>query len=322
MTGAIVPAGVDTIVMQEDVALCEADGGTSKAVVIPEGVKRGINIRMAGEDVAAGAELFAAGHVLRPQDLAALASAGVAELACRTRLRVGIISTGDEVVPADGRDLVEGQVFDANTPMLIALARSAGADVEAFGIWPDDGGEVLRRLSEAAARCDILLTSGGASQGAEDHMAASLEKLGERHMWQLAIKPGRPLMFGQVGDAVVIGLPGNPVAVFVCFLMYVFPMLRQMSGAGWPEPKAYQVPAGFSLDRRKPGRREFWRAALELGEDGALRAVKFPNDGSGLITGLRVSDGLIEIDEDTPAIAEGERVRFIPYSQFGIAERG
>lgn len=323
LTGAIVPEGVETIVMQEDVELAAPSApGEPAQVRVPPGVKRGANIRKAGEDVAAGATMYEAGHVIRPQDLAALASAGIAHLLCRRRLRVGLISTGDEVVPADGRTLAEGQVFDSNSPMLAALVSAAGADPVPFGIWPDRAGEIRARLAEAAATCDLLLTTGGASQGQEDHMAAALDTLGQRHMWQLAIKPGRPLMFGQIGDTAVVGLPGNPVAVCVCFLMYVFPMLRQMSGAGWPSPKAYDVAAGFTLDRKKPGRREFWRASLAADPDsGSLRAVKFPNDGSGLITGLRVSDGLIEVPEDARLIAEGEPVRFIPFSQFGIPER-
>lgn len=324
LTGAIVPDSVTSIVMQEDVRTERGPSGESRdgsRVVLPVGVKAGSNIRKAGEDVAAGAEMFAPGHIIRPQDLAALASAGAHEVTCFKRLRIGVISTGDEVVPADGRSLVPGQVFDANSPMLEAFARNTGAEVETFGIWPDDGDEILARLQAAAAQCDVLLTSGGASQGQEDHMAASLDALGSRHMWQLAIKPGRPLMFGQIGQTVVVGLPGNPVAVCVCFLLYVVPLLRVLSGAGWREPKVYPVPAGFSVAKRKLGRREFWRAAL-VTDDRGVRAMKFPNDGSGLITGLRVSDGLIDVSEDTPAISEGDLVRFIPFSQFGVAERG
>lgn len=323
LTGAIVPDGVETIVMQEDVTVRVSSAkGEADRVSVPAGTKKGSNIRKAGEDVSAGAVMYDSGHVVRPQDLAAVASAGIATVSCRTRLRIGVISTGDEVVPADGRALVEGQVFDSNSPMLIAAIEAAGAEAVPFGIWPDRAEEIRARLTEAAAVCDLLLTTGGASQGQEDHMAAALDKLGQRHMWQLAIKPGRPLMFGQIGDTAVVGLPGNPVAVFVCFLMYVFPMLRQMSGAGWPEPKAYAVPAGFTLERKKPGRREFWRASLHTdAASGSLRAVKFPNDGSGLITGLRVADGLIEVPEDAKLIAEGDAIRFIPFSQFGIAER-
>lgn len=323
LTGAIVPDGVDAIVMQEDVVVVSASAeGPATRVSLPAGVKQGANIRKAGEDVAAGSIMYDAGHVVRPPDLAALASAGVSEVSCHTRLRVGVISTGDEVVPADGRALAEGQVFDANAPMLAALVAAAGAEPVPLGIWPDRADEIRARLADAAVRCDVLLTTGGASQGQEDHMAAAIDTLGRRHMWQLAIKPGRPLMFGQIGDTAVVGLPGNPVAVCVCFLMYVFPMLRAMSGAGWPSPRAYAVPAGFTLERKKPGRREFWRASLETDEEtGALRAMKFPNDGSGLITGLRVADGLIEVPEDAKLIAEGDAVRFIPFSQFGIPER-
>lgn len=319
LTGAVVPEGVTAIVMQEDVDVVGTDD--APIVVVPAGVKNRANIRQAGEDVAAGDTLFQAGHVLRPGDLAALASAGFATLPCRARLKVGVISTGDEVVPADGRALQEGEVFDANTPMLVAALSCAGVAPISYGIWPDTAAEIRDRLARAAAECDVLLTSGGASKGREDHVSAALAALGSRHFWQMAIKPGRPLMFGQIGDTAVVGLPGNPVAVFVCFLMYVFPLLRHLSGGGWPEPRRYPLPASFEIQSRKPGRREFWRASL-VSQGGQLSVRKFANDGSGLITGLRVSDGLIEIDEDRATVRPGDLVDFIPFSQFGIADRG
>lgn len=317
LTGAVLPDGVDTVAMQEDCEIIDDDGKAVRRVRIPAGLKRGANVRQAGEDVAGGEILFEAGHVIRPQDLAALASIGLGTVECYRRLRVGIVSTGDEILPAGSRSLDSGEVYDANAPMLNALATLAGCEVEMLGIWPDNAEHVRSRLKEAASRFDVLLTSGGASRGEEDHMASAIDALGHRHMWQIAIKPGRPLMFGQIGDAIVLGLPGNPVAVFVCFLMYGFPMLRRLSGSAFPEPRRYTLPAAFTFENRKLGRREFWRGRA-IQTDNGLAAEKYARDGSGLISGLRFADGLIEVGEDVPHVMPGDPVYFIPFSEFGI----
>ena len=314
-TGAVMPDGCDTVVMQEDVELID-----SSTVKIPSGLKSGANVRQAGEDVTAGTHLFATGHVIRPQDLAALASIGCSEVECFAPLNVAIVSTGDEIVRPGHKKLSHGEVFDANAPMLTELAQIAGAKVTDLGIWSDNAETIERNLSQAACQFDVILTSGSASRGEEDHVLSALDKIGSRHMWQLAVKPGRPIMFGQIGDAVMIGLPGNPVAVFVCFLMYVFPVLRCLSGGRWPEPRRFTLPAAFSVPKRKTGRREFFRATL-IEEDGAMTVEKFARDGSGLITGLRVADGLVDIDEDLPAIKPGDPIHFIPFSEFGIIGR-
>lgn len=317
LTGAVLPEGLDTVAMQEDVTLDYAGEG---GVQIPGGLKQGANVRRAGEDVAAGETLFDTGHVLRPQDLAALASAGVANPLCFKRLRVAIVSTGDEVVPCGAGPLEAGEVYDANAPMLAELARLAGANVTHLGIWPDRADEVERRLSAAAGTYDVILTSGGASRGEEDHMSRVLDSLGTRHFWQLDIKPGRPMMFGQIGKTVMVGLPGNPVAVFVCFLMYVFPLLRRLGGSDWFEPRRIALPAAFEVSKRKMGRREFWRGMLVQTADGP-HADKFSRDGSGLISGLRAADGIIEVAEEVARVAPGDLVQFIPFSEFGIQSR-
>lgn len=315
-TGAMLPPGIDTVAMQEDCTVeAAADGGD--LVTIPAGLKSGANVRKAGEDLAAGTRLIEAGTLLRPQDAAALASIGLGEVACRQRLKVAIVSTGDEVIRAGSRPLRDGEVFDANAPMLTGLVQAAGANVTDLGVWPDDAATIRRRLAEAAERFDVLLTSGGASRGEEDYMVEALDALGKRHLWQLAIKPGRPLSFGQIGDSIMIGLPGNPVAVFVCFLMYVYPVLRRLGGTSWPEPRRLMLPAAFEAPKRKTGRREFFRGML-VQRDGGLAVDKFARDGSGLITGLRLADGLIDIGEDVPGVAKGDRVAFIPFSEFGI----
>ncbi len=316
-TGAVLPDSVDTTAMQED---CEV-GADGASVRIPGGLKRGANVRKAGEDVAAGETLLEAGHIVRPQDLAALASIGLGEVSCRARLRAAVVSTGDEVIRPGSRALAPGEVYDANAPMLLALATLAGAEVTDLGVWPDDAAEVRRHLTDAATRFDIILTSGGASKGEEDHMVDALDALGKRHVWQLAIKPGRPMTFGQIGDTIMVGLPGNPVAVFVCFLMYVYPMLRVLGGAPWPEPRRLLLPAAFDFPKRKTGRREFWRGMMVPGERGGLAADKYARDGSGLISGLRAADGLIDIAEDVPEVRRSDLVPFIPFTEFGILGR-
>jgi molybdopterin molybdotransferase len=314
LTGAVLPVEADTVVMQEDVS-ASPDG---HLLQVPDGLKRGANVRLAGEDVGVGDVLFEPGHVLRAQDLAAIASTGTGEVTCFRRLRVGVVSTGDEIVPP-GQPLGVGQVYDANAPMLSALCSSVGANVASLGVLPDDRSVVRDRLQAAALECDVVISSGGASQGDEDHIARVLSELGRRHLWQIAIKPGRPLMFGQIGECVFVGLPGNPVAAFVCFLMYVWPLLRRLGGAPWAEPQRLRLPATAPLGK-KPGRREFWRASV-VERNGQLAVEKFGRDGSGLITSLRLSDGLIEVDEATETIATGDLVTFIPYEQFGIQRR-
>lgn len=318
-TGAVMPQGLDTVAMQEDCVVETGDDGTT-VVTIPPGLKAGANVRHAGEDVAAGETLFEPGALLRPQDVAALASIGLAEIACYEPLRVAVVSSGDEVIRPGSRPLRDGEVFDANAPMLAALVANTGARVTDLGVWPDDAAEIRRRLSEAATQFNVILTSGGASRGDEDHMVAALDALGKRHLWQLAVKPGRPMSFGQIGDTIMVGLPGNPVAVFVCFLMYVYPLLRRLAGGIWPEPRRFLLPSAFAVPKRKTGRREFLRGILRARSTGFV-VDRFERDGSGLISGLRAADGLIDIGEDVTSIEEGDPVRFIPFTEFAILDR-
>jgi molybdopterin molybdotransferase len=312
-TGAVMPDGMDTVAMQEDVRLEASDDEC--VAIIPPGLKHGANRRLAGEDTKAGEVLVQPGARLRPQDVASAAASGFDQLVCHSRLKVGVVSTGDEIL-RPGAPFRPGKVYDANAPMLLGLIGAVGADGIDLGVLPDDAERVRTKLGEASRSFDVLVISGGASQGAEDHVVRTIDILGKRHLWQIAIKPGRPMSFGQIGDCVVLGLPGNPVAVFVCFLMYVRPVLTRLAGGDWPEPIRYKLPAAFT-QKKKPGRREFWRARLEHGENGTLTVAKFPRDGSGLISSLRESDGLIEVAEEVTEVKEGDLVAFIPYSELG-----
>jgi len=317
-TGAPMPAGADTVVMQEDVE----DAGTVDglpAVRVPPGLRQGANVRRAGEDVAAGAVVVEAGTRLRPQDLAAIASLGIDDLVCRQRLRVALVSTGDEIV-RPGAPWRPGAVFDANHVLLRTLLDTVGAEVHDIGVLADDADVVAKALHEAAETCHVILTTGGASRGEEDHVVECIARDGTLHGWQLAIKPGRPLGFGRLGDAAFLGLPGNPVAAMVCFLLYAQPMFAHLQGARWRPPVRFRVAAGFEIARKKPDRREFLRGWVEQTQDG-LVAQRYPRDGSGLISSLRAANGLIEIPEAARRLAQGALVNYIPFSAFGIADR-
>lgn len=314
-TGAVMPDGFDTVAMQEDVRV-ETQGPESW-VVVPPGLNEGANRRLAGEDSKPGTVLVEAGARLRPQDVASAAACGLAELRCYAPLKVAIVSTGDEIL-RPGAFFEPGKVFDANAPMLEGLIEAVGAEPVDLGVLPDKADRVQEALEKAARTYNALVVSGGASQGAEDHVVNTIDAIGKRHLWQIAIKPGRPMSFGQIGDCVVLGLPGNPVAVFVCFLLYVRPVLASLAGGAWPEPIRYPLPAAFTQGK-KTGRREFWRARLIRDERGRLCLAKFPRDGSGLISSLREADGLIEVAEEVSEVRQGDLVDFIPFAEFGLA---
>lgn len=313
-TGATMPFGADTVAMQED---CTPSTENNRRFIgIPAALKKGANCRRAGEDVREGAVLFKPGARLTPPDIAALASLGRARVSVFAPVRVAILSTGDELIEP-GAAIAPGQVYNSNGPLLESLLRPLPVTITNAGIVKDDLATIEETLSSLARDHDVILTTGGASRGEEDHVLSALDRLGRRHMWQLAIKPGRPMTFGHIGEAAFIGLPGNPVAAFVCFLLYARQIILALGGAEWREPVRYPLPAAFAIDRKKADRREFLRGILR-DEAGALSVDKFTRDGSGLISGLRDADGLIEISEETTSIEKGAMVAFIPFSSFGI----
>jgi molybdopterin molybdotransferase len=312
-TGAVMPSGHDTVAMQEFVDVEERDG--EWFATIQGGLKHGANRRLAGEDSEEGNVLVKPGTRLRPQDVASAAACGLDKLRCFASLRVAILSTGDEIL-RPGHVFEQGKVYDANAPMLGGLVKSVGVEPTDLGVLEDDADRVRDALEGAASRYHVLVISGGASQGAEDHVAKTIDVIGKRHLWQIAIKPGRPMSFGQIGNCVALSLPGNPVAVFVCFLIYVRPVLACLAGGEWPEPVRYPLPAAFA-EAKKAGRREFWRAKLAM-KYGRLSVAKFPRDGSGLISSLRDADGLIEVPEEVSEVKEGDTVDFIPFAELGL----
>jgi molybdopterin molybdotransferase len=313
-TGAMMPPGCDSVVMQEDITLSEVN--SEQLVDIPPGIEPGANRRLAGEDVVTGQKLLDSGARLRPQDIAAIAATGIANIRCYAPLRVGIFSTGDEII-RPGAPFEPGLVFDANGPMLHSLAGLLTTCVFDLGVLPDNADVVRKSLMDAAKSTDVLITSGGVSRGEEDHVGKTLRDLGSLYMWRLAIKPGRPMSFGQIGDCVFVGLPGNPVASFVCFMMYARPLLLALSGGRWNDPRRFLIRAAFSL-KRKAGRRDFLRGWLVAGAGGELRVQKYPEDGSGIISSLRQAEGLIEIAEDVESVEEDSLIPFIPFGEFGV----
>jgi molybdopterin molybdotransferase len=304
-TGAPMPPGADTVFMQEDVAL--EDG----VALLPPGLACGANARPAGEDIARGAVAAAAGRRLRPQDLALLAALGLTQVAVRRRPRVAVFSTGDELTEP-GTPLAPAAIYDANRALLRAMVARAGADVIDLGILRDERDNLAQSLARAAGTCDLVLTSGGVSTGEEDHVKAAVERVGELAFWRIGIKPGRPVALGRVGATPFIGLPGNPVAVFVTFAFVARAMIARLAGTQHERPLALPARLGFSY-RKKEGRREYVRVSLEPAADGVMVARKHPQDGAGVLTSLTRTDGLVELAEDLTVIAEGTLVPFLAY---------
>lgn len=300
-TGAPIPPGANAVAMQED---CESDGSR---VIVRRPPRPGDNIRRAGEDMAAGQTVLAPGERLTPARLGVAASAGATELGVYRPLRVAVFFTGDEIV-LPGRPLKRGQIYNSNRATLTALLQGLGCQVTDLGIVPDDLGATVAALEAASRQADVVITSGGVSVGEEDHVKAAVERLGHIALWKVAMKPGKPLVHGQVGAADFLGLPGNPVSAFVVFCLFVRPFLLKRMGATLRSPLRFEVPAGF--DWPKPGkRREFLRARIEDG-----RAVLYPNQGSGVLTSVAWADGLVDI-EIGRTVQPGDQVPFLPFSE-------
>ena len=309
-TGAPMPAGADTVFMQEDVRL-DAAG----RVVLPTGLKAGANVRPAGEDIPQGHPALPAGRLLRPQDVALLAALGLTRIDVRRRLRVAVFSTGNEVV-SPGAPRGDAQLFDSNRFMLTAMLKRLGCEVSDLGIFRDDRAILASALADAANRHDLILTSGGVSTGEEDHVKAAVEGVGTLVLWRMAIKPGRPVAMGIIGGTPFIGLPGNPVASFVTFTYVVRPTVLALAGTAQRSLLPIPVRAGFSY-RKKSGRREYVRVSLRKDADGVFEAVKFPREGAGLLSSLVDTDGLVELGEDLTEVRPGQIVSFLDYATLG-----
>jgi len=310
-TGAPMPAGADTVFMQED---CRVEGG---GVTVPPGLKLGANRRLAGEDVREGTTALPAGRRLAARDIALAAAVGLTALPVRRRIRVALFSTGDEIVEP-GAPRGPSAIYDANRYLLAGLLTRLGAEVTDLGIVADDPAALRWALAEAAAGRDLVLSSGGVSTGEADHMRAALERIGRLVFWRVAIKPGRPVAMGTLpggpsGAAAFVGLPGNPAAVFVTFIRVVRPLLLRLAGATAVPLVPLPVRSAFAY-RKKKGRREYVRVALRQAADGAIEATKYPQEGAGVITSLTETAGLVELLEDRTTVEPGSTVGFLAYA--------
>jgi len=315
-TGAPIPEGPDAVIMQEQ---CQI--GPSEAWIVIEPniaarLKPGENIRRRGEDVLAGTQLLPKSLRLRPQDIALAAGQGIAALEVIRRLRVAVASTGDEL-HEPGAELPPGAIYESNRYTLIGLLKRLGCAVTDLGILRDDRTILLSALREAAATHDVLLTSGGVSVGTADWVKDVIATLGRIEFWRLAVKPGKPVTFGRIGDCQVLGLPGNPVSVMISFLMFARPLLLKLMGAEPVESVRLRAMANFSF-RRKTGRREWLRAQLQLDpEQGPLIQV-YHTHSSGALSSLSWADGLVELPEECAGITPGDFVDYLPFNSLGV----
>jgi molybdopterin molybdotransferase len=305
-TGAPMPENFDTVFMQED---CRELG--DGRVVLPAGLEHGANRRPRGEDIAYGDTALAAGRRLGPREIALAAALGIERLPVRRRLKIAVFSTGDEIV-SPGEALPPAGLYDSNRFALQVLLRRVKCDVTDLGILRDKRGEVSAALVSAARDHDAIVTSGGVSTGEEDHVRAAMSEAGSLAFWRLAIKPGRPVAMGIVQGTPLVGLPGNPVAVFVTFAYIVRPLLAALLGEILEPTHALAVTADFDY-RKKKGRREYVRVSLIEDQSAGTLARKYPVDGAGVLTSLTATDGLVELPEHITQVQPGDRVNFIDY---------
>jgi len=303
-TGAPLPPGADTVVAQEDCQI-EAD-----RVHFP-GVTQGAHVRRQGEELQAGAPVLQAGKRLRPQEIGLLASFGVARVAVYRRLRIGLLSSGNEL-REPGEPLAPGQIYNSNRYYLLSVLRSLGMEVHDYEILVDELAASRDALALAASEWDMLITSGGVSVGEEDHLKQAIRELGELHMWRLAIQPGKPLAFGEVNGKPWIGLPGNPAAALITSLVVARPFLLSAQGCTEVLPKPLRLTAGFAW--RKPNnRRQYLRARLEQ-VDGEMRVCLHPRQGSAMLTSASWAEGLAIVERNR-TLEEGETVEYLPFSE-------
>ena len=301
MTGAVMPPGTDTVVVQEVV---RADGDR---IVVPAGQKAGQNRRLAGEDLALGRVVLHAGQAIRPAELGLLASLGLAEVAVRRKLRVAFFSTGDELASI-GRELKEGEVYDSNRYTLYGMLSRLGVELVDLGVVRDDPAALERAFKEAAASADAIVSSGGVSVGEADFTRELLGRLGEVLFWKIAMRPGRPMAFGRIGSAWFFGLPGNPVAVMVTFYGFVRDALLALAGRTDDcTLPLLRVPSATAL-RKKPGRTEFQRGILEHGANGEWTVRVTGAQGSGVLRSMSEANCFIVLEHDRGDVKVGDPV--------------
>lgn len=306
MTGAVLPAGTDTVVMQEQVE-CHGD-----RVQVGVGHVSGQNVRLAGEDIARGQTVLQAGRRMTPADIGLLASLGISHVAVLRRPRVAFFSTGDELC-APGEPLRPGDIYDSNRPTLRAMLQRLEVEVRDLGTVRDQRSLVKNALLEAAGRADVVISTGGASVGDTDFIKDCLEELGQVNFWQIAMKPGKPLAFGRVGAALFFGLPGNPVSAMTTFYQFVQPALRRMAGEVVTTPLLLQAICTETL-KKGPGRTDFQRGIIAMGKNGELEVRSTGEQGSGLLTSMSQANCYIVLPADRSTVQAGEQVNVQPFT--------
>lgn len=305
MTGAVIPAGADTVVMQERIAI------KSDSITLLELPKPGANVRLAGEDLRLGEAVLAQGHAMKPADMGLVASLGIAGVQVYRKLKVAFFSTGDELVSI-GQPLQEGQIYDSNRYTLFGMLTRLGAEISDLGNVPDDPAKLEATLLDAAQSHDVVITSGGVSVGEADYMKALLAKHGRVLFWKINMKPGRPLAYGKIGTtsgkrAHYFGLPGNPVSAMVTFYQFVQPALQALSGATFQAPILLRATCVIPI-KKAPGRMEFQRGILFQAEDGSYKVKTTGEQGSGILSSMSAANCFIILDEATSNCAAGETV--------------
>jgi len=307
MTGAPMPPGTDTVVMQE-----QAEKLDDARVRIDSRHRSGQNVRRAGEDIPRDSRAFQAGRILRAADLGVLASLGFAELRVRRRPRVAFFATGDEL-RSIGDTLAEGEIYDSNRYSLHAMLTELGVDIIDLGVVRDEREVLESAFSQAASVADMVIASGGVSVGEADYTKEILERLGKMSFWTIAMKPGRPLTFGRLKNTLFFGLPGNPVAVMLTFHQFVRPALVYLASGSWPTQLIVEARSLTTLKKR-PGRFEFVRGILTYADDGHLTVGPSGAQGSGILTSMSRANCYILLAEDCAGVAEGDRVSVQPFA--------
>jgi len=306
-TGALVPPGADTVVIQE---VCQQEGDT---VIITELPAAGANVRRAGEDTRLGQEILQPGTKLGPQHLGLAASVGIAKIPVYRRLKVALFSSGDELVMPGGT-LGPGQIFNSNQFTITGLLESLNCEVINLGMVEDTFDATCKALAAGAEQADLVLASGGVSVGEEDHVKPAVEKLGSLDLWKIAIRPGKPVAFGHIDDTPFIGAPGNPVSLFVTFCIFARPFILKSQGVtDGLLPTPVRAPADFEWPKPDK-RREFARARLDLDDQGQARVSIFASRSSGVLSSVAWASGLAVISEDQ-VLAKGDMVEFLPFSE-------
>lgn len=306
-TGAPLPTGVDTVVLKEDTNFNDLEVAFSSSLRI------GSNTRRQGEDINKGKKILEVGSTIRPPDLALLKSVGVNTVSVYKKLKVGVLSTGNELVSSFNKNISEFQIYDSNKLMLMTLVSNWGFEAIDLGIVQDNKKEVQKRILSASKSVDVILSTGGASASDEDYISKVMNEFGSVTSWRVAIKPGRPIIMGVIHGVPLFGLPGNSVAAFVCAVIFTRPALLFMSGAGWHTPPSFITSSAFSK-KKKQGRREFLRARV----DKQNNVEVYHSEGSGKINSISWANGLVDLSAETTQVSVGDPIKFIPFSVLGV----